>query len=150
MPQSLANILVHLVFSTKERAPLLEDAWRDPLHGYIGGIVRRCGSDLLAANSVADHIHLFFSLPRTITVADLVKEIKTGSTKWIQEQDTRLAEFHWQAGYGIFSVSPGHKDAVIRYIAGQQEHHRTVSFRDEYRRLLEKYGIQYDERYVWD
>lgn len=150
MPQSLANILVHLVFSTKERAPLLEDAWRDPLHGYIGGIVRRCGSELLAANSVADHIHLFFSLPRTITVADLVKEIKTGSTKWIQEQDTRLAEFHWQAGYGIFSVSPGHKDAVIRYIAGQQEHHRTVSFRDEYRRLLEKYGIQYDERYVWD
>ena len=84
MPQSLANVLVHLVFSTKERAPLLDDSWRDNLHGYIGGIIRRCGSDLLAANSVTDHIHLFFPFPRTITVADLVKEIKTGATKWIQ------------------------------------------------------------------
>ena len=150
MPQSLANILVHLVFSTKERAPLLEDVWRDELHGYIGGIIRRCGGDLLAANSVADHIHLFFPLPRTITVGDLVKEIKTGATKWIHEKDPRLAEFHWQAGYGIFSISASHKKAVIQYIAGQQEHHRKVSFQDEYRRLLEKYAIQYDERYVWD
>jgi len=150
MPQSLANILVHLVFSTNQRAPLLDDSWRDPLHGYIGGIVRRCGSDLLAANSVADHIHLLFPLPRTIAVADLVKEIKTGSTKWIQETGPRLAKFHWQAGYGIFSVSPSHKELVIRYIAGQREHHRTVSFQDEFRRILEKYGIQYDERYVWD
>ena len=81
MPQSLATILVHLVFSTKDRAPLLVDDWRDDLHGYIGGIVRRCGGDLLAANSVSDHIHLLLSLPRTITAADLVREIKTGATK---------------------------------------------------------------------
>lgn len=150
MPQSLANILVHLVFSTKDRAPLLEDAWRDELHGYIGGIIRRCGGDLLAANSVADHIHLFFPLPRTITVADLVKEIKTGATKWIHDKFPRLGGFHWQAGYGAFSISPSHKPVVIRYIASQQEHHRKVSFQDEYRRLLEKYAIPYDERYVWD
>lgn len=150
MPQSLANILVHLVFSTKERASMLDDAWRDDLHGYIGGIVRRCGTDLLAANSVADHIHLLFPLPRTISVAALVKEIKTGATNWIQKRDPRCVEFHWQAGYGIFSVSPGHKDAVIQYIARQPEHHRVVSFQDEYRQLLEKYAIQYDERYVWD
>ena len=150
MPQSLANILVHLVFSTKDRAPLIDDLWRDEPHGYIGGIIRRCGGDLLAANSVADHIHLFFPLPRTITVADLVKEIKTGATKWIHERFPRLVGFHWQAGYGVFSISPSHKSAVIRYIADQQEHHRKVSFQDEYRRLLEKYAIQYDERYVWD
>jgi putative transposase len=150
MPQSLANILVHLVFSTKDREPLIDDLWRDELHGYIGGIIRRCGGDLLAANSVADHIHLFFPLPRTIAVADLVKEIKSGATKWIHEKFPRLGGFHWQAGYGVFSISPSHKPAVIRYIADQQEHHRNVSFQDEYRRLLEKYAIQYDERYVWD
>lgn len=150
MPQSLANILVHLVFSTQDRAPMLDDVWRDDLHAYIGGIVRRCGSDLLAANSVADHIHLLLPMPRTMSVADLVREVKTGATKWIQEKAPALARFHWQAGYGIFSVSPSHKEAVIQYIAVQQEHHRTVSFQDEYRRLLEKYGIQYDERYLWD
>jgi putative transposase len=150
MPQSLSNILVHLVFSTKGREPSLEDAWRDDMHGYIGGIVRRCGGDLLAANSVADHIHLLFPLPRTITVADMVKEIKTGATKWIHGKSPHLSGFHWQAGYGIFSVSPGHKQAVVQYIAGQQEHHRTVTFQDEYRRLLKKYNIEYDEKYVWD
>ena len=148
MPQSLANILVHHVFSTKDRAPLLVDDWRDDLHGYIGGIVRRCGGDLLAANSVSDHIHLLLSLPRTITAADLVREIKTGATKWIHARAPH--GFHWQSGYGIFSVSPGHKAVVTQYIANQQEHHRQVSFQDEYRRLLEKYSIPYDERYVWD
>jgi putative transposase len=148
MPQSLANILVHLVFSTKDRAPLLLDAWRDDMHGYMGGIVRRCGTDLLAANSVSDHIHLLLPLPRTMATADLVREIKTGTTKWIQARSCEV--FHWQSGYGIFSVSPGHKAAVIQYIANQQGHHRRVSFQEEYRQLLEKYAIPYDERYVWD
>ncbi len=150
MPQSLANILVHLVFSTKDRCPLLADAWRDNLHGYVGGILRQRGSPLLAGNSVADHIHLFFPLPRTIPVADLVKEIKAGSNHWIRGNAPGLTGFQWQSGYGVFSVSPGHKDAVVRYIARQQEHHRTVPFQDEYRRLLAKYAIPYDERYVWD
>lgn len=103
MPQSLANILVHLVFSTRDRAPSLDDAWRDEMHGYIGGIIRRCGGDLLAANSVADHIHLLFPLPRTITIADLVKEIKTGATKWIHEMDARRAVWpgNWQRKPGL-------------------------------------------------
>ena len=120
------------------------------MHAYIGGIIRLRGSNLLAANSVTDHIHLFFPLPRTISVADLVKEIKTGATQWIHQKSPHLAQFHWQAGYGIFSVSPDHKEAVIQYIAGQQEHHRTIPFQEEYRRLLEKHAIQYDERYLWD
>jgi REP element-mobilizing transposase RayT len=150
MPQSLANILVHLVFSTKDRAQWIADEWRDDLHGYIGGIIRRCGSDLLAAGSVEDHIHLLFPLPRTITVADLVKEIKTGSSRWIHDGPLRPKDFHWQAGYGVFSISPGHKTDVIRYIADQREHHRTFSFQEEFRRLLAKYEIPHDERYVWD
>jgi REP element-mobilizing transposase RayT len=150
MPQSLSNILVHLVFSTKDRNPWIEDDWRDDLHSYIGGVVRRCGGDLLAAGSVEDHIHLLFPLPRTITVADLVKEIKAGSSRWIHQEGCRPKDFHWQAGYGIFSISPGHKESVMRYIGNQREHHLTISFKDEYLRLLAKYGISHDERYVWD
>jgi putative transposase len=150
MPQSLANILVHLVFSTKERTPSLEDPWRDDLHRYISGVMRRCGAPLLAVNSVADHSHLLFPLPRTMAIADLVKEIKTGSTDWIRKQNPKILRFQWQAGYGAFSVSPGHKQAVLSYIANQREHHLKESFQDEYRRLLEKYEIAYDEQYVWD
>ncbi len=150
MPQSLANILVHLVFSTKDRTSWIMDDWRDDLHGYIGGIIRRHGGDLLAAGSVEDHIHLLFPQPRTVSVSELVKEIKSGSTRWIHESPMRPAMFRWQAGYGVFSISPGHKEAVRRYIATQREHHADVSFQDEYRKLLAKYGIAHDERYVWD
>ena len=150
MPQSLANILIHLVFSTKDRQPWIADDWRDDLHGYIGGIIRRHGSDLLAAGSVEDHIHLLFPLPRTVSVAELVKEIKSGSTRWIHESASRPANFYWQAGYGIFSLSPSHKEAIQQYIATQREHHTTTTFQEEYRKLLKKYGIEPDERYVWD
>lgn len=150
MPQSLANVLVHLVFSTKDRTPWIADDWRDDLHGYIGGIVRRHGSDLLAAGSVEDHIHLLFPLPRTVAVSELVKEIKSGSTRWVHDSPSRPVAFHWQSGYGIFSISPSHREAVRHYIATQREHHAKTTFQDEYRKLLAKYGIQHDERYVWD
>lgn len=150
MPQSLANILVHLVFSTKDRTPWIADDWRDDLHGYIGGIIRRHGTDLLAAGSVEDHIHLLFPLPRTVAVAELVKEIKSGSTRWIHDSPSRPSAFRWQAGYGAFSISPVHKEVLLDYIAHQREHHATTTFQDEYRKLLAKYGIEHDERYVWD
>jgi len=150
MPQSLAQILVHLVFSTKDRAPLLPDALRDELHGYIGGIVENHKGTLLKAGSVADHIHLLIAHPRTCSPSELVQEIKTGSSKWLKTRSPDLLQFHWQGGYGIFSISPAHRPSLERYIAGQAEHHRVVTFQDEYRRLLEKYDIEYDERYVWD
>lgn len=150
MPQSLANILVHLVFSTKDRNPWIADDWRDDLHGYIGGIIRRHGGDLLAAGSVEDHIHLLFPLPRTVAVSELVKEIKSGSTRWVHDSPSRPSAFHWQAGYGAFSISPSHKESVRQYITSQREHHTTTTFQDEYRKLLSKYGIEHDERYVWD
>ena len=149
MSQSLSNLLVHVIFSTKDRTPWLNDPWRDRLHGYIGGIVRGFGSDLLAINSVRDHLHLLLPLPRTECIADIVKEIKTGSTSWIHKTNKKLAEFRWQAGYGAFSISPSHKCALQKYISNQAEHHRKVSFQEEYRRVLEKYEIEFDERYVW-
>lgn len=150
MPQSLAQILVHLVFSTKNRERLLADDIRDELHAYIGGIAENHRGALLKAGSVADHIHLLLAHPRTSSPARLVEEIKTGSSKWLKTQGTRYSNFHWQGGYGMFSVSPSHRAALESYIGNQAEHHRTVTFQEEYRRLLNKYEIQYDERYVWD
>jgi putative transposase len=150
MPQSLAQILVHLVFSTKNREPVLADDIRDELHAYIGGIVENLHGTLLKSGSVADHIHLLIAHPRTCAPSDLVKEIKTGSSKWLKTKSSTYENFHWQGGYGMFSISPAHRQAVEQYIGNQAEHHRKVTFQEEYRRMLKKYGIQYDERYVWD
>ncbi len=150
MSQSLAQIMLHLVFSTKDREPILDDKIRDELHAYIGGIIANEKGTLLKCGSVPDHIHLLIILPRTISVADLVQEIKTGSSKWLKTKGHRYGNFHWQGGYGIFSISPSHRSALETYIGNQAEHHRKETFQDEYRRLLAKYKIEFDERYVWD
>ncbi|CAK0780222.1 transposase [Gammaproteobacteria bacterium] len=150
MPQSLSQLLVHLVFSTKNREAMLTDDIRDELHAYIGGIVENHKGSLLKAGSVADHIHLLVAHPRTCSPAELVQEIKTGSSKWLKHQAVQYANFHWQGGYGIFSISPTHRPALEMYISNQAEHHRDTLFQDEYRHLLNKYGIPFDERYVWD
>lgn len=148
MPQSLAQILVHFVFSTKNREPWIEDSIRDNLHAYIGGILNKSSGTLLKAGSVADHIHLLVAHPRTCSPAQIIEAVKTGSSKWMKTNG--VSDFHWQNGYGAFSISPSHRPALEKYIAGQREHHRRVTFEDEYRGLLKKYGIDFDERYVWD
>lgn len=150
MPQSLAQILVHLVFSTKNREPLLGDDIRDELHAYVGGVVRGLSGTVLIAGSVADHIHLLIVHPRTCTPADLVVAIKAGSSRWLKSKGDRYRNFHWQAGYGAFSISPSHRSALERYLATQADHHRTVTFQEEFRTLLQKNGIECDERYLWD
>jgi putative transposase len=150
MPQSLANILVHLIFSTKERRPLLQDDVRPKLHAYIIGILENHGSPSLATNSMTDHIHILFSLSRTITIAKIVEEVKTGSSVWLKTQSDGYRDFHWQNGYGAFSIGQSQVEDMKKYVASQQEHHRKVSFQDEHRKFLEKYQVEYDERYVWD
>jgi putative transposase len=150
MPQSLAKILVHLVFSTKNRQPWLVESLREDLHAYVGGIVEKLNGTLLKAGSVADHIHLLVALPRTCAPSELIQQIKIGSSKWMKTKGAQFAEFHWQSGYGMFSISPSHRVELESYIANQAEHHRTVTFQDEYRRLLKKYDLQFDENYVWD
>ena len=150
MPQSLAQILVHLVFSTRNREPWIDDGIRDELHAYIAGIIENRKGTLLKAGSVSDHIHLFMVHPRTASPSDLVQEIKTGSSKWLKTKGAQYTLFHWQGGYGIFSISPGHRADVEVYVANQEEHHRRTTFQDEFRRLLHKYQIPFDERYVWD
>ena len=150
MPQSLAKNLVHLVFSTKERRPWLEDTIREDLHRYVCGILKDLESPALAVNSVADHVHLLFSLHRTKALADVAMEVKRGTSKWIKTKGPQFAGFHWQAGYGAFSVSQSAVAEVEDYIRKQAEHHQKLTFQDEFRRFLQRYEIEFDERYVWD
>ena len=149
MPQSLAQIYVHIVFSTKNRRPMLHDsALRDEMHKYLGGTCNVLECPVLRVGGVADHVHVLCRLGKTIAVADLVKELKRESSQWAKTKG--LEDFYWQSGYGAFSVSPAHVEALREYIGNQEEHHRTVTFEDEFRRLLTKYGLTWDERYVWD
>jgi putative transposase len=151
MPQSLAQIYLHVVFSTKDRRPFLQDlAIRDEMHRYLGGVCNRLGCPNLQVGGAADHVHILCKLGRTISVADLVQELKRESSKWVKTKSNALADFHWQNGYGAFSLSPAHVEAVQQYIETQEEHHRTVTFQDEFRKLLAKYHLEWDERYVWD
>lgn len=150
MPQSLSVILVHLVFSTKNREPLLRPDVLPAMYPFLGGIARDCGCPMLDRGGTEDHVHLLCSLSRTITVAALVEKLKTRSSKWLKTKGTAYASFHWQNGYGVFSIGRSQQEALKRYIAGQAEHHKKVSFQDEFRLLLRKYGVEYDEHYVWD
>jgi len=150
MPQSLSLNLLHLVFSTKDRMPLLTPDIRPQLHAYLATVARHGDGECFRVGGVADHVHLALRLSRTVSLADLVSELKTSSTKWLKEQTPGLSKFSWQRGYGAFSIGPKDLDAAIAYIDGQEEHHRTKTFQDEYRGFLRHYGIEFDERYVWD
>ena len=149
MPQSLSKVLVHLIFSTKHREPLIGSEIRPRLHAYLVGILDHLKSPSLQTGGVADHVHILFSLGRTISQAALVEEVKKSSSKWMKAEGG-VPSFSWQAGYGAFSVGQSQTDAVARYIQNQEEHHRKVTFQEEFRKFLERYRVPYDERYVWD
>jgi putative transposase len=147
----LSKILVHAVFSTKERRPLLRDkVLREELHRYIGGILSHQECQPIMVGGVEDHVHLLCALSRTLPASELVKEVKRGSSLWIKEKGVEWRDFSWQSGYGIFSIGFSQIESVRAYIARQEEHHRKVSFQSEFRQLLKRYQIEFDERYVWD
>ena len=148
MPQSLAKILVHVVFSTKNREPMIAGEIRPALHAYITGILENLRCPSLQTGDTADHVHTLLSLGRTWTVADVVEEVKKSSSKSMKQQG--IASFFWQGGYGAFSIGESQLRALVSYIGEPEEHHRHLSFQEEFRRLLERYGVAYDERYVWD
>ena len=150
MAQSLSRILVHLIFSTKNREPVLVPEIRTELQSYLAGVLREEECPALQVGGVEDHVHLLFGLSRTRTVAQIVEQVKTSSSKWIKPWGAGFTEFHWQAGYGAFSVSQSNAAAVAQYIRSQEELHRKVTFQEEYRRFLKRYQVDYDERYVWD
>ncbi|MSR65393.1 MAG: transposase [Verrucomicrobiae bacterium] len=150
MPQSLAKILLHIIFSTKNRMPLLKDEIREPLHGYMAGVLKKHDSPAIVIGSVENHIHVLCLLSRTQTVAGVVEEIKKSTSKWIKTNGVAYSKFQWQSGYGAFSVSESNRAEVETYIQNQREHHRTRTFEEEYRAFLKRYNVPYDERYVWD
>jgi putative transposase len=150
MAQSLANVLVHLVFSTKNRVPLILPEIDGELHAYLATI---CGAHHCPAHRIGgdcDHVHIACSLSRTVALARLLEELKSSSSKWIKTKGTAYAGFAWQAGYGAFSVGQSQLAALKAYISRQREHHRKQTFQDEYRDFLRQYQVDFDERYVWD
>lgn len=151
MPQSLSRVLVHIVFSTKKRESFISDVdLRSRVHEYIGGVIHQLGSQPVRIGGTDDHVHILCTLPRTLTQADLVKEIKRPSSEWMKKQSSTLHDFAWQNGYGVFSIGQSQIDQLTAYISNQYEHHRMLTFQDEFRALLDRYRVEYDERYVWD
>jgi REP element-mobilizing transposase RayT len=150
MALSLSRILLHVVFSTKKRVPMIPSDVEQDLHGFIAGACRQIGSDAFRVGGTADHVHIACTLPRTVTVNKLVQEVKQSSSKWIKARDDRCASFAWLSGFGAFSFGQSQFDKVIRYVENQHEHRRTKTFKEELTELLERYGVEYDERYLWD
>lgn len=150
MAHTYSKILLHVVFGTRNRVPHLDPAIRPKIFAYMTGIVHELEGKVLAINGPSDHVHLLVMLPPTIAISDALRVIKTNSSKWIHETWTSRARFAWQSGYAVFSVSQSKCDAVVKYIAGQQQHHRKVTFRAEFLALLKRHGIEYDERYLWE
>jgi putative transposase len=142
------QVYYHIVFSTQERAPVLKADHREALFKYVWGILKNKESHLYRINGVEDHIHILTSLHPTKCLSDLVKDIKTSSSKWIKENGVFPSFTHWQDGYGAFTVGHADKNEVIEYIKNQEEHHRRISFRDELRGMLEKFGVHCDEKYL--
>ena len=150
MPHAFTNLLTHIIFSAKDRAPLMGPEVRARLFEYMGGIVRELGGKALSINGAPDHVHLLLWLPATVALSDAMRLLKTNSSRWVRESGLSRRPFAWQNGYAAFSVSQSAASEVQRYIANQEEHHRKVSFKEELLAYLKKHGIEYDERYLWD
>lgn len=150
MAHTYTSLLSHIIFSTKDRVPMLDAELKSRLFPYMGGIVRELGGVALSINGPTDHVHILASLPATIALADFVGKVKANASGWVRKTFPNHLEFKWQTGYGAFSVSVSQRTKVLAYIANQEEHHRRVSFKEEFIGFLEKHGIAYNERYVFD
>ena len=150
MGQSLVQNYIHIVFSTKYREPLIQSDVEAELHAYLGGICNQLECQTIKVGGYTDHIHILCKLSTKIALMKLVEEVKSHSSKWVKTKGEQYSNFYWQNGYGAFSVNPSQVETVIAYIANQHEHHNKKNFQDEYRAILKKYQVEFDERYVWD
>lgn len=150
MPQSLVRLATHITFSTKHRQPLIDAAIEDSLYAYLGSVCNTMGCIPVKIGGHIDHVHILCLLSRKVALMGLLEETKKRSSKWIKGEGEAYQTFYWQEGYGAFSVNPTEMDRVVDYISNQHEHHKTRTFQDEFRAFLKKYGIEYDERWVWD
>ena len=150
MGQSLVKNYIHIVFSTKHRQQLIHPPVEAELHSYLGGICNKLGCQVIKVGGFTDHIHILCMLSTKVALMKLLEEVKSHSSKWIKTKGAGYETFYWQDGYGAFSVNPSEVSTVIAYIANQQEYHSKKTFKDEYRSILKKYDVVYDEQYVWD
>jgi putative transposase len=149
MPNTYTQLYIHCVFAVKYRACLLNPQWEDRLRLYIAATVQNDGHKMLAINNMPDHLHFFVGLNPNQSISDMMRFVKGDSAEWINREKLTPNKFHWQEGYGAFSHAKSQVDSVVKYIAGQQEHHKKITFLDEYRDMLIKAGITYDERYIF-
>jgi len=150
MAGSYTKLLYHIVYSTKQRKPLIVPSLQENLYSYIGGIIRGEGGTLIEIGGVSDHVHLITKLRSEPSVAQIIKTFKSKSSGWVNTQSRLRKRFSWQTGYGAFTVSPSQLPKLVQYVRTQEEHHRKLSFKEEFVALLKKHGIEYDERYLWD
>jgi REP element-mobilizing transposase RayT len=150
MPQSLSYVLVHLVFSTKDRRPFLKDSVRSEMHAYLASLVNGSENVCVRIGGVADHVHIAFFLARSQSMSPLVNRLKVASSKWIKTKGPEFARFGWQRGYAVFSVGLSDRSALVKYIDDQASHHQRRDYQGEMRALFAKYGVAFDERFVWD
>lgn len=150
MSQSLVKNYMHIIFSTKYREPLIHKPVEAELHAYLGGVCKSLECHPIKVGGYVDHIHILCMLSKKIALMKLLEEVKSHSSKWVKTKGDDYKNFYWQDGYGAFSVNPSQVDVVINYISNQEEHHKKKTFQDEYRMILKKYQVEFDERYVWD
>ena len=150
MPQSLSEVIIDIIFSTKDREPWLDRDVRPRMHAYVATICRDLNAEVLRGGGVADHLHIVTTLPRSLSHATMVETVKKTSSKWVKELDSKYRQFYCQRGYGSFSVSASQLNPVLEYVGSQEVHHRTRSFQDDFRGFLRKYHVEFDERHVWD
>ena len=150
MAHTYTHLLTHLIFSTKGRVPFIDSSLKPRLLPYMGGIVRELDSTAICINGTEDHVHLLIASPPALAIADLMRVVKTNSSRWVHLEFPDRAAFAWQTGYGGFSVSGSNVEAVRQYILDQEEHHRRLSFQEEFIAFLKRHGIAYDERYIWE
>ena len=150
MPQSLIQSYVHIIFSTKNRRPLIDEEGENELYRYLGGICNGLECSPVTIGGHKDHVHILANLSKKITMMKFLEQLKSHSSNWIKTQGPQYGDFYWQGGYGAFSVSPQSIATIKQYIESQHEHHKTITFQDEYRRILREHHVAFDERYVWD
>jgi putative transposase len=150
MPNTYTQIYIHIVFSVKGRQNLIQNKWKDELHKYICGIVNGKEQKVYAIGGMPDHIHILVSIKPNIAISDLVRDIKANSSKWINESRIAIDKFKWQEGFGAFSYSQSQLDTVIAYINNQEQHHKRKTFKDEYIDLLQKFNVEYNEKYLFE
>jgi len=149
MSQSLSKLFIHIVFHVKNNALKIRNQEKKALYAYIGSILKEHNSIPIIINGVEDHVHIFCIMSKNIALAKLVEEVKRHSSRWIKTKDPHYSKFAWQGGYAGFSVSPSHHDKTKSYIMNQETHHKTLTFKEEYLMFLKEYGIEFDERYLW-